>query len=74
MKKIEHKLEDFSFEKLEERKEFTFYHGCGDYSKHDDGCDKHHNDRDRCNSNDKYDKYDRDCDDDDTDDGGGIAT
>lgn len=42
MNKMVNRLEDFSFEKLEERKEFTFYYTCGEV-KHDNGCDKHHN-------------------------------
>ncbi|WP_290478052.1 MULTISPECIES: hypothetical protein [unclassified Leeuwenhoekiella] len=36
------KLEDFSFEKLEERKEFTFYYS------HDSGCAKTHSSCDPC--------------------------
>ena len=43
MSKIEHKLEDFSFEKLEERKEFTFY-----YTHHQWGCAKTHHSCDPC--------------------------
>ncbi|RXG20223.1 hypothetical protein DSM02_2659 [Leeuwenhoekiella polynyae] len=43
MKGFQHKLEDFSFEKLEERKEFTFY-----YSSHDSGCAKTHHSCNPC--------------------------
>ena len=42
MRPLKHKLEDFSFEKLEERKEFTFYYS------HDWGCAKNHSYCDPC--------------------------
>ena len=47
MKNFTSQLEDFSFEKLEERKEFTFYYTCGEV-KHESGCDKSHSQYDDC--------------------------